>query len=352
MNTDSLTERLKEHALSHGIDLIGITSAKPFTRRGKTETVLEPKKLLDEARAVIVTAFHMNEAIGAPLIDKDNPCGRFSYAYSLRAFTPLENHHIDVIKSFLEKQGYKAVFNKNYYLPDKLAAVRAGLGKYGKNSVIITGEYGSFVMFVTLVTDAPLDCQESDLDTSDCGKCRICLDSCPTGAIYEPYKVNRESCITAWLWGSFIPIELREKQENRIFGCGECVRVCPRNSKLKPREEYPVKIEDVSTAPELIPLLNGDAKYYRETIAAFPLRAGIDAIRGNAVIALGNIRSDKAIDPLCNTLVHTKPQIRAYSAWSLGRIGGLKARKVLANALAREPHRQVRAEIENALGTD
>jgi hypothetical protein len=62
MNTDTLTERLKEHALSHGIDLIGITSVKPFTRRGKKETVLDPKKLLDDARAVIVTAFYMNEA--------------------------------------------------------------------------------------------------------------------------------------------------------------------------------------------------------------------------------------------------------------------------------------------------
>lgn len=352
MNTDSLTERLKEHALSHGIDLIGITSAKPFIRRGKQETVLDPKKLLDDARAVIVTAFYMNEAIDAPMIDKDKPRGRFTYAYSLRAFTPMENHHIDVIEGFLEKQGYKTVFNDNYYLPDKLAAVRAGLGKYGKNSVIITGKYGSFVMLVTLVTNAPLDYQECDLDISDCGKCRICLDSCPTGAIYEPYKVKRESCITAWLWGTFIPIELREKQENRIFGCGECVRVCPRNSKLKPREEYPVKIDDVSTAPDLIPLLTGDAEYYRQAIAAFPLRAGIDALRGNAIIALGNIGSGKAIDPLCTTLTHTKPQIRSYSAWSLGKIDGAKARKVLADALPGEPDQEVRKEIEHALETE
>jgi len=76
MNSDSLTEQLKAHALSHGIDLIGITSAKPFVRRGKTEAVLDPKKLLDDARAVIVTAFYINEAINAPEIDKDDPPGR------------------------------------------------------------------------------------------------------------------------------------------------------------------------------------------------------------------------------------------------------------------------------------
>jgi len=350
MNSDSLTEQLKTHALSHGVDLIGITSAKPFVRRGKTEAVLDPKKLLDDARAVIVTAFYINEAINAPEIDKDDPRGRFTYGYSLRAFTPMENHYIAVIKGFLEKRGYKSVFNKNYYLPDKLAAARAGLGKYGKNSVIITGKYGSFVMIVTLVTNAPLECEECDLEASDCGKCEICLKACPTGAIYEPYKVNREACITAWLWGTFIPRELREKQENRIFGCGECVRVCPRNSKLKPREEYPVEIEDVGTAPELIPLVTGDEAYYRQTMAEFPMRAGVDALRGNAVIALGNIGADKAIDQLCTALVHTKPQIRVYSAWSLGRIGGDSARKALSGALPGEEDQGVRKEIEAALG--
>ncbi|MEW6376139.1 MAG: 4Fe-4S double cluster binding domain-containing protein [Thermodesulfobacteriota bacterium] len=350
MNTNSLTMQLKKHALSHGVDLIGITSAKPFIKRDRTETIIDPKELLDDARSVIVTAFYMNEVLDVSLIDKDNPRGRFTHAYSIRAYTPMGNLYIEIIKGFLKKQGYKTVFNKNYRIPDKMAAARGGVGKYGKNSVIITKVYGSYVMFVTLITNAPLEHEEYDLNASDCDKCEVCIRSCPTGAIYEPYKVNRSLCITEWLWGTFIPIPLREKQENRIFGCGECVKACPRNKKLISREEYPVKIEDVSTSPELIPLVTGNEEYYRKTIASFFMRAGMDAIRGNAIIALGNIGTDRAIDPLCITLTHPKLQIRAYSAWSLGKIGGAKVERALENALKSEVNPKVREEIRYALG--
>jgi hypothetical protein len=78
MKTDSLTSQLKEHALSQGIDLIGITSARPFVRQGKEQEIIDPKALLPDAQAVIVTAFHMNEAISGFPMDKDPPRGRYS----------------------------------------------------------------------------------------------------------------------------------------------------------------------------------------------------------------------------------------------------------------------------------
>jgi epoxyqueuosine reductase len=349
MKTDSLTSQLKEHALSHGIDLIGITSAKPFVRQGREQEIIDPKEMLPDAQAVIVTAFHMNEAIGGFPIDKDPPRGRFSQ-YSVRAFSPLEDYHIGIIQGFLEKHGYEAVPNQDEWIPMKLAAARAGLGKYGKNAVILTEEYGSYVMFATVVTNAPLVFEDMYLYASDCGTCDLCLKSCPTGAIYEPYKINRRQCITEWLWGTFAPIDLREKQENRLFGCEECTQVCPRNKKFAPREAYPVKIDDVSSTPELIPLVTGSEEYYRKNIASFPLRAGVDAIRGNVIIALGNIQTKEAIDPLCRTIEDPNPQIRAYSAWSLGRIGSAKAQRGLENALKMEGNEEVRNEIQHALG--
>jgi len=178
------------------------------------------------------------------------------------------------------------------------------------------------------------------------------LKSCPTGAIYEPYKVKRDLCITEWLWGTFIPIQLRDKQENRIFGCGECIKACPKNKKLKPRQEYPVKIDDVGTTPELIPLVTGDKQYFKKNIASFPMCAGMDAIRGNAIIALGNMGPDaeKAINPICETLTHSKSQIRSYSAWALGRIGGIRAKEALENASKNEENPDVKEEIHRALG--
>jgi epoxyqueuosine reductase len=349
MNRDSLTAQLNEHALSLGVDLIGITSAKAFIKEDGKGTVIDPKDMLAGARAVIVTAFYMNEEVHAPPVDRENPRGRFTHAYSLAAYTPMENHYIGLIRQFLKKHGYRTAANRKYTIPDKMAAARAGIGKYGKNSIIMTKAFGSYVMFVTMVTDAPLEYEENDIHASECGRCVACIEACPTGAIYESYRVKRDLCITDWLWGKRIPVHLREKQENRIFGCGECVKACPRNKKLVPRKEYPVKLRDFETAPGLIALVTGGKEHYRRTMAPFPLRAGIDSIRGNAIIALGNIGADKAVDPLCVTLRHLKPQIRAYSAWALGKIGGAKAGKALGYALKHEMNRKVASEIQHAV---
>jgi epoxyqueuosine reductase len=105
----------------------------------------------------------------------------------------------------------------------------------------------------------------------------------------------------------------------------------------------------VPDRPELIPLAGAEPEYFRKTFAAFPLRAGIDALRGNAVIALGNAADEAGVEPLRRTLHHRKPQIRAYSAWSLGRIGGVEARSILRNAQPSEAESAVLEEIDLAL---
>lgn len=345
---DSLTLRLKQHAFANGIDLIGITSAKPFIIERKKEPFIDPKDFLSDAKAIIVTGFHINESSRKNSVKSNTPTGRYN-AYDVKAFMPMEEHHIRVIGNFLESEGYIVKTNKNYKIPDKMSAVRAGLGKYGKNSLVITKQFGSFIMFVTMVTNAPLEYEEFSANEIDCGKCEICIKSCPTGAIYAPMKVNRDLCITGWLWGDFIPIHLREKQENRLFGCGECVKVCPKNKKIKPREHYPVKLEDVNDYPELIPLLSADDDYFEKAIASFPLCAGRESILGNAIIALGNIGLDKPISALTETIMHNNPKIRAYTAWTLGQIKGSDSKTILQTALKIEKEINVISEIKYAL---
>ena len=345
---NNLTYRLKQHAISNGIDLIGITSAKPFIVERKKEPFIDPKNFLSDAKAVIITGFHINESTKKNSAKSNTPTGRYN-AYDVKAFMPLERYHIKIISNFLENEGYDVRTNVNHRIPDKMAAIRAGLGKYGKNSLIITEKFGSFVMFVTMVTNAPLEYEEFSGNESDCGKCDICIKSCPTGAIYTPFKVNRDLCITGWLWGDFIPVHLREMQENRLFGCGECVKACPKNKKLKPREDYPVKLEEVSDNPELTPLLSADNDYFEKTIASFPLCAGKEAILGNAIIALANIGDNSCISNLRHTIAHKNPQIRAYSSWALKKIGGKDSKNILQNALLNETDINVVSEIHYAL---
>jgi len=105
----------------------------------------------------------------------------------------------------------------------------------------------------------------------------------------------------------------------------------------------------VPVRPELIPLLTASEADFRKVIASFPLRAGAEVIRGNAIIALGNAADGTAVEALGLTLTHDNPQIRAYSAWALGRIGGQKAGRLLQKALSSETNRSVIEEITQAI---
>ncbi|NLG84709.1 MAG: epoxyqueuosine reductase [Firmicutes bacterium] len=193
----------------------------------------------------------------------------------------MEAHCGKVIGDFLRERGYQAVAAPK--IPVKPAAVRAGLGRYGRHTVVITPELGSWVMFACILTDAPLACTDAPLDGTVCPEgCDACRRACPTGALTGPYKISRAKCITGWLWGNFVPAGLREKQETRLFGCGECLLVCPRNERVAPRRSYPVPIDEFCDSPELIPLLEMAEDEFRRLIPAFPRQAGIDAIRGNA----------------------------------------------------------------------
>jgi epoxyqueuosine reductase len=313
---------------------------------GKKRRVIDPREILGDARSVIVGGFSILSRLNILSSEPGKPRGRFS-SYGIGVYMPMRRYTERVICKFLRKEGYKVISSMR--IPAKLAAVRAGLGKYGENAVVVTPELGSWVMFETLVSNAPLDYKDYPVKTCDCGNCDACLRACLTRAIYAPFKIDRARCITNWLWGTFVPPELREKQENRLFGCGERLKACPRNKHLKPRARYPVALEEVDDSPELIPLVDADREYFRKTISSFARWAGIDAIRGNAIIALGNIADPVGVPVLEKTMQHPKPQIRAYSAWALGKIGGIKAKEILKKALSKEEKPKVIKEIKHAL---
>ena len=342
----TLTEELKATVLAAGIDLVGITSAAPLPTRPEVYAHTQPREVLAEARAVVVAGFCVTYEPKLLPSEPGKPRGRFT-PYGSRAFQQMERYCQEVIADFLGRHGFKS--SGAHRIPIKPAAVRAGLGRYGKHGVVVTPELGSWVMFACLVTDAPLACTEVPLQEAICPEgCDRCLKTCPTGAITQPYKVDRDKCITHWLWGNFAPVELRAKQDTRLFGCAECLLNCPKNAGIQPRQEYPVPIDDICDSPELLPLLAADRGYYEKIIPAFPRLAGFEAMLGNAIIALGNIGDPAAVTALGRTLRHKKAQIRAYSAWALGRIGGTEA-KATWKSPGHGEECQVREEIVRAL---
>ena len=115
---------------------------------------------------------------------------------------------------------------------------KSGIGWVGKNANLITKKHGSFYFLAEIICDLDLI---QDLETTDhCGTCRKCIDACPTGAIYEPYKVDGSKCIsyfTIELKDEALPAEMKGKFENWMFGCDICQQVCPINSQATPHNE-------------------------------------------------------------------------------------------------------------------
>jgi epoxyqueuosine reductase len=235
---------------------------------------------------------------------------------------------------------------------DRAVAGRSGLGWYGKHSCIIVPGYGSWVLLGELLLDLDLE-QDAPLDRN-CGQCRACLDRCPTGAIVAPYELDSGLCIsfqTIEQRGA-IPIELRARFGNWVFGCDECQDVCPYTSAAQEsfdRELEPQSLRNV--APELDWLVRMTEQEFRGAYRGTAvLRAKRRGLARNAAIALGNAGNDRAISLLIEALTsHDEPLVRGHAAWGLSRYEDRQARLGLERALSTEVDEFVLNEIRAAL---
>jgi epoxyqueuosine reductase len=339
----SLMDELHDHVSRAGIDLLGVTSPRSFFT-GKERIEINPRRYMPGAEAVVVSACYMYGIDTPEPSQYDVPRGRFGPW--TRAAMGAVRYGSGIVRSFLEAHGYTAIAAD---LPFKMAAVRSGIALYGKNTIIHADGYGSYLKLSGVITNAPLDCVDRPLDMSDCGDCTECITACPTGALDRPYTLQREKCICAWMWGMPIPYDYRDKAGNYIFRCGYCQEACPKNENLTKRKSIPFVIDGMSDFPELIPLLIGDREYYKETLPEFVLLAGVETVRRNVAIALGNCGDPLAVPALVETLQSPVAAVRCAVAWALGRIGGADAATALKGAFEGEQERNVRGEIEKAI---
>jgi epoxyqueuosine reductase len=225
-------------------------------------------------------------------------------------------------------------------------AAQAGLGWFGRNTMLLNREHGSYFFLAEIFTDVEIEAPAAPY-RDHCGTCRRCLELCPTGALEDGYKLEPRVCISYLTieHRGAIARELRPKLGPWIFGCDICNEVCPWNAPA-------AQGGDFAALPLLAEILALDD-------AAFSARFSRSAIkrtkrRGllrNAAIVLGNTGNRDAVPVLAHALGNEyEPLVRAHAAWALGRLGGAAARRALEHRLRRETEPAVVREGGLALG--
>jgi epoxyqueuosine reductase len=226
-------------------------------------------------------------------------------------------------------------------------AVRAGLGWRGRNSCLVSRLAGSYTLLGELFTDLEL---APDAPTPDgCGRCRRCLDACPTGALVQPYVLDSRRCL-AYLTiehRGALPRAVRPLMGTRVFGCDACQEVCPWNRRVRPGWPGP---GSALAVPALVDLLALDSAGFRRHFGSTPVaRARRRGLRRNAAVALGNTGDRANVLALARVLNDDDPQVRGHAAWALGRLGGSVARAALEAASRREADPEAALEVQLAL---
>ena len=235
---------------------------------------------------------------------------------------------------------------------EKPLAQRAGLGWQGKHTNLVSRGHGSWLFLGEILTTLAL--APDDPEGDHCGVCRRCLDVCPTDAFPAPYRLDARRCISYLTieHKGHVPVEFRSAIGNRIYGCDDCLAVCPWNKFARAATEPALQPGSALAAPRLAALAGLDDAGFRRMFSGSAVkRLGRDRLVRNVLIAIGN-SGDAALAPSARRLLDDgSPLVRAMAVWALSRLlppavfDGLRARRV-----AGEPDPDVRREWRRERG--
>ncbi|WP_137134820.1 tRNA epoxyqueuosine(34) reductase QueG [Rhizobium sp. FKY42] len=232
---------------------------------------------------------------------------------------------------------------------EKPLAAAAGLGWQGKHTNLVSREFGSWLFLGSMFTTAELEIDAPERD--HCGSCRSCLDACPTNAFPAPYQIDARRCI------SYLTIEhkgiiepaLRPMFGNRIYGCDDCLAVCPWNKFASEASEMKLRARADLKAPTIASLLSLDDGRFRSLFSGSPVkRIGRDRFIRNVLIAAGNSGDPSLIEPCKVLLNDASPDVRGMAVWALSRLMQVDA--FLLMAQHRAPDADIDVENEWVMG--
>ena len=367
----AIRDDIRNRALELGFDAVGFAEASLGSRPGSdlaeylargyhgdmgwlaagAERRAAPNVLWPEARTVIAVA--TNYAPHENPLDT-HPRMRRNGRGTISAYARNRDYH-DVMKKRLralarwihEDLGASVkLFVDTAPVMEKPLAQRAGLGWQGKHTNLVSRRFGSWLFLGEVYTDLAL---EPDAPTHDrCGSCRKCQDICPTKAFPEPYKLDARRCI------SYLTIEhkghidpaLREGIGHRIYGCDDCLAVCPWNKFATPSFDPDFLPRLELTAPRLADLAALDDAAFRRVFSGSAIkRVGRDRFVRNVLIAIGNSGDARLAPDAERLLGDPAPVVRAMAIWALSRLlDGDRFAALRARHLAQESDPEVASE--------
>jgi epoxyqueuosine reductase len=241
--------------------------------------------------------------------------------------------------------GEVKVFIDTAPLMEKPLAQRAGLGWQGKHTNLVSRSHGSWLFLGSVLTSLELEPDEAETDR--CGQCRACLDACPTRAFPGPYQIDARRCLSyltiehAGAW----PEEFRIAAGNRIYGCDDCLAVCPWNKFAQGARELRLQARDHLDGPDLAELAGLDEEAFKAFFARTAVRRiGRERMLRNVLYAIGNSGDPTLAAVAERALAEADPVVRGAAVWALKRLLQADAFARLAAVNADEADPAVRAE--------
>ena len=293
-----------------------------------------PATLWPEVRSIVVLGMNAGpEHDPLALLSQKDRAAIATYAQR-RDYHEVLKGKLKELGGYLAAKGACAVkvFVDTAPVMEKPLAQAAGLGWQGKHTVLVSREHGNWLLLGAIYTSADLEPDAPERD--HCGSCRRCLDICPTGAFPAPYQLDARRCI-AYLTIEHegpIPHEFRKAIGNRVFGCDDCLAVCPWNKFARGAREARMSARADLAAPALADLASLDDAAFRARFAGTPIkRTGRDRFLRNVLIAIGNSRDASLGGTAVAALTDPSPLVRGAAVWACGELLGEDRLRVLAD---------------------
>ncbi len=358
---EALVDRLKRIAETEGLDGFGVCGVEPFVEVAETlrrrsaaghagklkftfaapDVATDVRRSFPWAERLVVGARSYLPDAGDPG-PADGVTGRVARFAVGDHYAPL-HAGLGAVAEAVEEAGFRAeILVDDNRLVDRAAAVRAGVGWWGKNTMVLAPRVGPWLLLGSVVTDAPLPVTEPMV--RDCGTCSACLPACPTGALIAPGVLDASRCLAHWAQvPGVIPVEFRRPMADRVYGCDDCLEACPPGGRLL-EAAAAHQLGRVDLAWMLT--ASGEALLERYDRFYIP-RRDPDYLRRNALVAVGNTGLERYL-PLVRPYVADKNWIlRAHAVWAWGALGGDE--DVLVERVRQESRPEVIEELK-ALG--